>query len=117
MYFPDDIFSNIISFIPKHFKENNFIEFHKLCIKRNCKKSINKIKELTNIYSLYDYNYLQDFYGHTPLHISYQYSNYEIIDLLEKRYPLMKNVKSFNGELAIDQKDIYNKTRHEHELI
>ena len=117
MYFPDDIFSKIISFIPKHFEKSYINEFHKLCINRNCKKSINKIKELTNIYSLSDFNYLQNSYGHTPLHSAYQYSNYQIINLFEKRYPLMKNVKSFNGELPIEQKDIDNRTRNEHDLI
>ena len=118
MYLPDNIFKNIISFIPKHFvlnKDNNSTDLHYLCINRNCKKSINKIKKLVNEYSLYDFNYLQDCYGHTPLHVAYQYSNYEIVDLLEKKYPKMKEIKSFTGELPIKQKDIYIRTRNEHE--
>ena len=118
MYLPDDIFRNIISFIPKHFildKINKSTDLHYLCINRNCQKSINKIKKLINEYSLYDYNYLQDRYGHTPLHVAYQYSNYEIVDLLEKKYPKMKKIKSIFGELPIYQKDIYIRTRNERE--
>ena len=118
MYLPDIIFKNIISFIPKHFilnKDNKSTILHKLCINKNCQKSINKIKKLVNEYSLYDFNYLQDYYGHTPLHVAYQYSNYEIVDLLEKKYPKMKEIKSFTGELPIKQKDIYIRTRNEHE--
>ena len=118
MYLPDNIFKNIISFIPMHFEFNintKCTELHYLCINRNCIKSINKIKKLINEYSLYDNNYLQNYYGHTPLHVAYQYSNYEIINILEKKYPEMKNIKSYNNELPIDQKDIFDKTRYEHE--
>lgn len=118
MYFPNDILKKIISFIPKHFEINNInknTEIHYLCMNRNCRKSINKIKKLIYEYSLYDNNYLQNNYGHTPLHIAYQFSNYEIINILEKKYPKMKDIKSYNGELPIDQKDIDIKTRIEHE--
>jgi len=118
MYFPDNIFKIILSFIPKHFtfhhKNKNTI-LHKLISNTNCKLSNEKIKKLINEYSLYDNNYLQDNYGHTPLHIAYQFSNYTIINILEKKYPNMKNIYSFNGELPIHQKDVYNKTRNEHD--
>ena len=118
MYFSEYIFQHIMSFIPKYLKMDALTkntELHELIMKAHCKLSINKIKDMLNIYSLYENNYLQNNYGHTPLHIAYQYSNYEIIKLLEKKYPNMMYIRQKDGELPSDQKDAYIKFRSCHE--
>lgn len=117
MYFPDEIKRKIISFIPKYFKINCFYkntELHYLAFEKNT-YSIFRLKEIINQYSLKQNNYLQNSYGHTPLHVAYQFSNYKFIEILEKKCPEMKNIKSLENELPIQQKDIYNLTRREHE--
>jgi hypothetical protein len=118
MYFDKYIFQHILSFIPKYLKIDPLTkntELHNLIMKTDCNISTNKIKKMLSIYSLYENNYLQNNYGHTPLHVAYQYSNYKIIKLLEKKYPNMMYIRQIDGELPRDQKDAYIKFRRSRE--
>lgn len=118
MHFEKYIFQYILSFIPKYLNKDPVsknTELHQLCMKSHCSISKENIKNIINTHSLTDNNYLQNNYGHTPLHVAYQYSNYEIIKLLEKKCPEMMNIKQIDGQLPKDQKDAYKKYRSCHE--
>lgn len=118
MFFPKEIFEKIISYTPKYLvidPHNKSTKLHLLCSNFPTNEIKKKIKEIVDEYDLKDNNYLQNSDGHTPLHIAYQFSNYYAIDLLEKKYPIMKTIKQKEGELPISQKDLYNLTRSQHD--
>tara|TARA_Y200000002_G_scaffold381578_1_gene395982 strand:- start:2488 stop:2850 length:363 start_codon:yes stop_codon:yes gene_type:complete len=119
MQFPREIFEEIISFLPKYLiidPYNKCTKLHLLCSSNNpTYKAKKEIKKILDEYDLKDNNYLQNSNGHTPLHIAYQFSNYYAVNLLEKKYPMMKTIRQKDGELPIYQKDLYNKTRFQHD--